>query len=216
MKQMFRKYLWLWEFIGVALILGVGLVSKFVPTVLYIIVGAAFIVLGLFRLIPLFRTTEDKLLKWIYVAEIVIDIVIGVILIVIAINENDLNNFLGYLVGGVLYLRALVYFFSTVLRKESSDWLQFVVHIGLITVGTVIITKGGFSAEQLGWVILVISLIAAVYIGYSGYNNYRNYRNEYAAKQITKRIKKEEVVETPTSAEIIDSPKKENETNINA
>ena len=111
MKAMFKKYLWLWEFIGVALIVGVGLVSKFVPNVLYFILGAAFVVLGLFRLIPLFRTTEDKLLKWIYVAEIFIDVIVGVSLIVIAINENDLKNILGYLVGGVLYIRALIYFF---------------------------------------------------------------------------------------------------------
>lgn len=225
MKVILKKYLWLWEFIGVAIILGVGLVSKLVPSVLYFIIGASFVIIGLLRIIPLLKTTADKLLRWIYTGEIFINVIVGAILIVFAINKDDLNSILGYLVGGVLYLRAFIFFFGTTLRKESADWLAFIVHIGLITVGTVIIANGGFTASELGWVILAISVIAAFYIGYSGYNNYRNYRNEYAAKQITKRMKTEATLETPTSDEIIsddiniDKPNIEdqkNETEINA
>jgi uncharacterized membrane protein HdeD (DUF308 family) len=226
MKVMFKKYLWLWEFIGVALIVGVGLVSKFVPDVLYFILGAAFIVLGLFRIIPLFKTTDDKVLRWIFLVEILIDIIVGILLIIIAINDTEIKNILGYLVGGVLYLRALIFFFSTTIRTETADWAQFIVHIVLITVGTWIIAKDGFSIDELGWVILIVSIFAAIFIAYSGYRNYNNYRHEYAAKRITKRVKKEESLEAPTSEEIIvpdnagniDSPinKDEQENNINA
>jgi uncharacterized membrane protein HdeD (DUF308 family) len=226
MKVMFKKYLWLWEFIGVALIIGVGLVSKFVPDVLYFILGAVFIVLGLFRIIPLFKTTDDKVLRWIFLAEILIDIIVGILLIIIAINETEIKNILGYLVGGVLYLRALIFFFSTTIRTETADWPQFIVHIVLITVGTWIIANGGFSINELGWVILIVSIFAAIFIAYSGYRNYNNYRHEYAAKRITKKVKKEESLEAPTSEEIdvpnnvvnIDGSiiKEEQEENINA
>lgn len=225
MKTIFRKYLWLWEFIGVALILGVGLVAKFVPSVLFYIVGATFIILGIFRVIPLIKTTDDKLLKWIYFGEILIDVTAGVLLIILAINDNvdEGSNLLGYLVGGVLYLRALIYFFGTSLRKESTDWVAFIAHIALITVGTMIIAGGGFSLQQLGLVILVISILAAIAIGYDGYRNYNNYRHQYRAKEISKRVKKDKGVEAPTTDEIIKDREEnieprveENENEINA
>ena len=80
MKALFKKYLWLFEFIGAAIILGVGLVCKFVPAVLYFIVGIIFVFLGLFRIIPLVKTTEDKLLKWFYAGEMIIEVAAGVVL----------------------------------------------------------------------------------------------------------------------------------------
>ena len=76
-----KKYLWLWEYIAVALILGVGITAKFVSGLLISLVGVAFIIFGLLRLIPLFKTTSDKLLKWIYTLEIVIMVIIGGVLL---------------------------------------------------------------------------------------------------------------------------------------
>lgn len=220
----FKKYLWLWEFIGVALILGVGIVSKFVPGVLLAMVGCSFIILGLLRIIPLVRTTKDKLLKWIYAIEIVVMVIIGIILIYLVTQDKKLDNVFGYLIGGVLWARGFIYFFATTVRKEDSDKTKFFAHMIFITLGAMIVARGGFKEETLGWVVFVISLLTAFFIGYSGYNNYRNYRNETAAREITKRIKKEKAT-NPTSEEIItptnnktivDVPKDEKENEINA
>lgn len=218
-----KKYLWLWEFIGVALIVIVGLIAKFVTGALYAIVGATILVLGLLRLIPLFKTTFDKVLKWVYTAEIIANIVIGGLLVYFAFNGDDIKSIFGYLVGAVLYARGFIYYYSTVLRKEDTDKPKFIAHVIFFTLGTVIIARGGFDESYLGWVVFAISMLTALFVGYGGYNNYRNYRNEYAAKSISKKVKKTEV-EAPTADEIkvpveenvpteIIEEKKENEIN---
>lgn len=199
-----KKYLWLWEFIGVALVLIVGSIAKFVDGALLAIVGSTFIVLGLLRVVPLLKTTPDKTLKWIYLAEILINVAAGVVLIYLAINDKDLKALFGYIIGGVLYLRGLIYFYSTILRREGTDKAKFLAHVIFITLGSAIIAKGGFDTEYLGWIIFAIAILSAVFIGYSGYQHYRNYRNEFAATEVTKKVKKEKVeIEAPTSEEII-------------
>lgn len=215
-----KKYLWLWEMIGAALVVTVGIIAKFVDGALLAIVGSTFIALGLLRVIPLVRTTHDKVLKWIYAIEIVANVVVGAILIYLAVQKKELKELFGYLIGGVLYARGLIYFYATTLRHEESDRPKFIAHVIFITLGTFIIARGGFSPEYLGWIIFAISIISAIFIGYSGYGRYRNYRNELAAKDITKKVKKEKVeIEAPTSDEIkVPNPEvnQENHDQLNA
>ena len=68
MKKKLAKYAWLFEMIGCALLIGLGIIMKFIPSVLLVLVGLIFFVLGLFRIVPLLKTTDDKLLK-IYMLE---------------------------------------------------------------------------------------------------------------------------------------------------
>lgn len=106
MKAMIKKYLWLWEFIGVALILGVGLVIYFMNDILFVIVGLIFTVMGVLRIIPLLKTTNDTLLRWLYAIEIFINIGAGIALIVLGINQENSVNLqvlFGYIIGGILY-----------------------------------------------------------------------------------------------------------------
>ncbi|MFA6889682.1 MAG: hypothetical protein WCQ80_01515 [Bacilli bacterium] len=206
MKKVFKKYLWLWEFIGVALILGIGLLVYFKNDILFVIVGLIFAVLGLLRIIPLVKTTQDKLLKWLYSFEVLINIGSGIALIVLGLDtENSVNLKLlfGYLIGGILYFRGVVYFISTVLRHEGTDRTKFISNLVLLTVGALIIGRGGFAVEQLAIVILAIAFLTAIFVAYGGVKNYQNYRNEFAASEMTKKIKKEKGVEAPTSEEII-------------
>ncbi|HEY8444654.1 MAG TPA: hypothetical protein VIK94_00845, partial [Bacilli bacterium] len=136
MKKFFKNYLWLWEFIAVAFVLAIGIVAKFIPDILIIIIGITFIVLGIFRIIPLLKTTKDRLLKGIYAGEIFISIFAGAVLIYLYYQKEELNKTFGYIIGAVLYLRALIYFYGTILRHEESDFFQFILHIVLITLGT--------------------------------------------------------------------------------
>ena len=217
MKQIFKRYLWLFEFIGAAIIIGVGLVCKFVPVVLYFIVGTIFVFMGLFRIIPLVKTTEDKFLKWFYAGEMIIEVAAGVVLIVLAIKKgNDVDDskaLFGYIVGGILYLHGFVYFLGTSLRKDVTTFLPFLANIILLTVGTWIIASKGFTLSTLGWVILAFAILSAGFIVFSGIKNYSSYRNELAAKRITENVKVEDTKEAPTSDQI--EIEKEDETNSN-
>ncbi len=116
MIKFLKRYVWLWEMIGAALLISLGLIVKFVPNVLYVMVGLVFVFLGALRFIPLLKTTEDKLLKWCYGIELLLDIASGIVLVVLGVkNEQSdtINNLFGYIIGGVLYLRGFVYLFST-------------------------------------------------------------------------------------------------------
>lgn len=206
MKEVFKKYLWLWEFIGAAIILGVGLLCKFVPSVLYFIVGLVFVFMGLFRIIPLVKTTEDKLLKWFYAGELVIEVIAGGVLIFLAIKKGDdidsSKAIFGYIIGGILYLHGFIYFMGAALRKDTTTILPFLANVILFTVGTWIIARGGFTANALGWVILAFAILSAGAIVVSGIKNYSSYRHEIAAKRITSKVKVEESKEAPTSDQI--------------
>lgn len=202
MKSFFHKYLWLWEFIAVAFILAVGIIAKVIPNLLVLIIGIAFIVLGSLRLIPLIKTTGDKILKWIYAVEILVFILAGVSLAILYYQDKDLQKSFGYIIGGVFYLRAFIFFYAISLRNESSDLFQFLLHIILLTLGSAIIARGGFDTSDLGWVILIIAILTSIFIGYSGFNHYRNYRNQKAAIEITKTVQKEKILEVPTTDEI--------------
>lgn len=212
MKSVFKKYLWLWEFIGAALILGAGFVAAFISSVVLMIIGCAFIIIGILRVIPLVRTTIDKILKWVYTIEIIINVFAGAALIYLAITGQNPINIFGYLIGGILYLRGVIFFYANTLRKESSDRVSFVAHLIFISLGAYIIGTGGFTVTQLGFVLLVLAILSACFIAFSGYGHYRNYRNEFVAKEITKKLEKEEVKEAPTAEEIIppvEAPTKE-------
>lgn len=206
MKQIFKRYLWLFEFIGAAIILGVGLVCKFVPAVLYFIVGIIFVFLGLFRIIPLVKTTEDKFLKWFYAGEMIVEVAAGAVLIVLAINKGDdidgNKAIFGYIIGGILYLHGFVYFLGTSLRKDVTTFLPFLANIILLTVGTWIVASGGFTSNTLGWVILAFAILSAGFIVFNGIKGYSSYRHDLAAKRITENAKLEEAKDAPTSDQI--------------
>lgn len=205
MKQFFKKYLWLFEFLGVAVILAVGIFAFVKEEIFLFIVGFALIIFGLFRVIPLIKTTKDKLLRIIYPIEIAFNVIAGVLLIVEGTKDQYDENLMRYLVGSVFYVRGLIYFFASVIRKESTDYTKFVTHVILFTLGPVVILATFFTAKTLSWLVLVIAIISAIFITWSGVKNYKNYRYEYLTKDETKRIKPE-VVEEAEGEEVIEDP----------
>lgn len=207
MKEFFKKYLWLFEFIGVALIIGLGVVILAVHSVLMVIVGSAFIIFGLMRLVPLIKTTDDKIAAILFSVEILVNIIIGIVMIFLTTREDsqDLGAVFGYLIGAVLYLRGLIYFFTTGVRKEETDGMNFLVHVGLFTLAVIIIARGGFERETLAWVIFGLAIISSLFIGLDGYSNYNQYRHQYRSAVLTKKATKERQKDDvlPTSEEII-------------
>ena len=210
MKKKLAKYAWLFEMIGCALLIGLGIVMKFVPSVLLVLVGLVFFVLGLFRIVPLLKTTDDKLLKILYAVELFIDMGAGVALFILGIKNDietidDLRKIFGYIIAGILYLRGLVYLFAVSFKKEDAKIWLFFIHIGLITLATVIIARGGFTLATLGWVLLALAILSAIFVGVDSIKKYTKYRNEEYALKKTKdiNVKEEKVNDAPTADEVI-------------
>lgn len=212
MKDFIKKYMWLWEIIGAALILSLSIIVVTMNSVLAMIVGIIFIFLGLLRIVPLVQTTEDKVLKWCYGIETILEIGVGIVLVVASSLEKDnsfqefVYKYCGYFIGAVLYLRGFTFFFGTNVRHEEYPVIYFVVHIVLITLGTAILVRGRMDMKDLAWFIFAIGMVTTLFVGYNGALGYKNYRNNEASKRTTKKVKKvkedKDKKEAPTSDEI--------------
>lgn len=218
MKKKLTKYAWLFEMIACALLIGLGIIMKFVPSVLLVLVGLVFFVLGLFRIVPLLKTTDDKLLKILYAVELGIDFVAGIVLIILGFKNDvesieNMKQVFGYIIAGIIYLRGFVYLFAAAFRKEKAHIVLFFIHLALITLASIIIARGGFTLSTLGWVLMVLAIICALFVGGDSIKKYSNYRNnEYALKK-TKEIQEQEEkkYDAPSADEvIIRTPQDEN------
>lgn len=198
----FKKYLWLFEWISASLVLAAGFVLCFVDGLVLFATGFALILIGALRFIPLLKTTKDNLMKLINSIEIVVNILIGVIMISLSIktlNEDfNIQNGYSYMLGGVLVLRAGVFFFGTSIRKEETDIVKFFVTLVLFALGTYLVYVPG-NEKVIGYFILVIAILCAIYLIVNGIKNYNRYRHEYSVETEMKKVskKKEDSKELP-------------------
>ena len=131
---MLKKYVWVVEWITTALLIVLGIIAVVEKTILLYTFGILFIIFGLFRIIPLLKTTSSKLVKWLLFGETLVDILSGGVLLFLAIKNLETGNYVGYIIGGVLYLRGFIHFLSTSLKDEPSNLVNFFFHIVLITI----------------------------------------------------------------------------------
>lgn len=213
MKKFFNRYVWLFEFIAVALVVTFAIILVTVlkehKTITYIPFGIAFAVLGIARFIPLIKTTNDKVMKWMNGVELIIDILAGVFLITIGFVTKDdiLGNYLGYIICAVLYLRAFVYFFATVNRQEKTTLPMFFIHVSLITTSSILIGMGSFDTNWIIWVVFAICLICSIVLLLDGIKKYSSFRNEEYAKKLSNSVNVEEKIdeiEMPSADQIIE------------
>jgi hypothetical protein len=219
MKKVFKNYGWLLKFIAAALILALGIVMKFVfgaeaDTFVLIFTGFVFVILGLYRIIPLLKTLHNRLLKVINLIEIIFDVVIGAIMLFYGLTEKNPGSLYGYMLGSVLYVRAIVYLVSVVLVKETTDQFKFWFHLALFTLGVVVLVKGDIGTGTITWIIFGMSLVVAGYLSFDGGAHYKRYRyetNPIKVKVKENNKKKEEVIVDPViTPDKIDEPKKDN------
>lgn len=189
---MLKKYNWVIEWITTALLLVLGIIAVVNTDILLYTFGILFIIFGLFRIIPLIKTTDSKLIKWIIFFETIVDVVCGIILLCVAGKEVNIGDFVGYIIGGVIYLRGFVFLLSTSLKSEATNIVNFFFHIILITIGTIIFVKGGFNEKILSWIFFGIIVLCAMIIGIRGYKDYYNYRGGLVGESKLKKIKIEE------------------------
>ena len=63
MTNFFKKYLWIFEWIGAALLITLGVVVAVEDQIVHVVTGIVLTLFGLFRVIPLVKTTKTKSMK---------------------------------------------------------------------------------------------------------------------------------------------------------
>jgi threonine/homoserine/homoserine lactone efflux protein len=209
-------YGWVLKFVLAAVLLGVGIYMVFADQVVYTITGVGIVIFSVFRVVPLLKSLNKEALRTINLIEIIFDTIIGGLMIYIALTRNIEDEAIWatvyrYSLAFFFYARGLVFFNSVVFFGEKTEIPKFWVHIGSLTLGTVIASVAGFGYETVGLFLLFISLLGASYLGYDGFGGYTKYReyskqlNEGKAKEADKGIQapgKNDNVQKP----IVDEP----------
>lgn len=205
MKKYLKQYSWVWEWFAAAILISFAITAVIRNEFLVYAFGSIFIIFALFRIIPLIKTTESKLIKWLNFLEMLIDVGAGLCLFIFAEKLNGTQNIFGYIVGGILYLRGVMHFLATSIKSEPTTMTHFVINIALISVGAVIIARGGFNAKALAWFFFSVIVICVIALIWRGSVEYKSYRGNLVGNAKTKKLKKvkEKEIETqPTSDEI--------------
>lgn len=207
--KVIKRYSWLLEWISAALLIAMGIVVVIEHQIILYITGTLFVFMGLFRVIPLIKTTEDKLTKYLFAAEVIIEVICGAYLIYMGTEGKTVGKVYGYIVGAVFYLRGFTHFLATSLRNEPSNKISFFANMILLTLGVFLIAYGKINSKIMGWIIFGILMLCVIFLTVKGIKDYTNYRGEMLAEHKTKNLKKLDVgseiesIETnPTSEEI--------------
>ena len=205
MPKTIKKYIWLFEWIAASLILALGLVIGFVDGVVLLATGISLVLIAILRVIPLFKTLKDKLMRWINLIEIILNLAIGGVMIYLTINawntdtDVELGKTFGYLLGASLFVRGVVFFIGTSFRNEHTDVIKFIANILFLSLGVWFVARPT-DEKSLGIFVLVIAALCSLFIILDGIKNYNNYRHEYAAEAETRRISKKQKAETELPA----------------
>lgn len=201
-----KQYVWVFEWFAAAILLAFAITSVIKNEFLIYAFAAIFMVFAVFRVVPLVKTTSSKLIKWLTVAEMLIDVLVSLALFFFSEKIMETGNLFGYLVGGVIYLRGVMHFLATSIKCEPSTFIMFATNIALVSIGAIIIARGGFDANVLAWFFFTVMIICVAVLIWRGTIDYRNYRGNLVGESQTKKMKKveeEKQDETnPTSDEI--------------
>lgn len=186
-----KRYIWVVEWLAVILLLALAIFSVIKEEIYLYIFGLLFIIFGLFRIIPLVKTTDSKFMKISLAIETSLDVLAGVFILLSSIyNWNFIKDtsLLGIIIGCVIYLRGFVYFLGTTLKNEPSDIIGFLMHIIFLTISTYIIAKGGFDNKYLSWLLFIVILIICIIFSIKGYKDFKNYRGLLVGENQIKKI----------------------------
>ena len=204
-----KKYKWLYLWIAAAGLIAFGLIvliwKEFGQSVVIFISGLLLIAFVLIRFIPLIKTTRNKWAITINAIEMFIDLVVGVLLIVFTVKEGtsatDFNKIYPFILGGVLYLRGLVYLLELSFFEGKKEAVKFIVHLAILTVGVVIMARyDSFTTESFRWIFGLAFCLSGGIAGVDGGNNYRKYREKYSSdKNKKEKAKEEKEIDFPSS-----------------
>lgn len=207
MAKLQYGYGWALKFLLAAILLGVGVYMFFADEVVYVITGVAIVIFSLFRVYPLMKSLNKEVQRTINLIEIIFDTLIGGLLIYVALTRDLATEEIWAVVyrfslAFFFYVRGLVFFNSVVFFGEKTEIPKFWIHIGALTLGTVIATAPGFDYGTVGLFFLVVSVIGSGYLGIDGYGGYKLYREHSKSLNEGKTISKEKVKEKDVEKEV--------------
>ena len=209
MKEFFKKYNWLCEFIAAGALLALTIVLPFEKGVdlVYYLVGSLFLVFSIYRVYPILKRDKKWILRIVFIVEALLFLSLGLTIIVVGSKDpekaEELKKVLGYLIGTGFFVRGAVFFLGTSVFTESGDWITYFLHLVLLTFGVVIFTRGGFSASALRWAIFGILLAVIIFIVIFGVRHFMVYK-----KNLDKKKRMEVLKETEAEA-VAEEKKKE-------
>ena len=194
-----KKYRWLYLWIASAALLTFTVIlflsSTFRESFVFYVTGAILVIFVIIRFIPLVKTSRENMALALNVIEMLVDMIVGILMIILTAKLQDkklLDTLYPFLIGGVIYARALVYFVEISFLKTKPEKLKFFIHIALLTVGSVIMARfDNFNPNSLGFVIGVFFALSGIFTLTDGIINYNNYRKLYV--KVKKEVKKEEI-----------------------
>ncbi len=209
-----RYYFWL-KILAAALLLALGMWiifdSALGDRLVLAFTSLVIVIFAVIRVIPLLKTLKSGKSKSISMLEILVNLAIGVLMFYGAVvsakdgKENEISTFAvkyyNFLVGGILYLRGLVYFMVSILYKEESDKTKFWGHVVILTLGVICVGLNKNLASQMSLAIAIIALIcgaALVVEGGFSYGKYRKYVQQTREVNEVKTIVDEEIDKAPT------------------
>lgn len=212
-SKFLSTYSWLLYFISAAFVLTMAIIFQLVPRSIYYLIGIALIIIGLLRIVPLLKTADIKLIKYVYLLEIALQVGFGIYFVYLANSEKE-SKYFGYFLGGIIYLRGLVHFAWCAVSKEKDNVLLFFTHLFLITIGSVIFARNALSSDEISIFLFFVGIICSIVLTKKGYDNYKRYRYNILIKRETKEIELEKY-KNDEKLPIVDETEKEIKTEDN-
>ena len=189
MATFFRKYLWLFKFIAVGLVLSLIILIMFNNDIVPTVIGCVFFVLGLFRIYPLIKYEEKNYIKTLFLIEVLVMVIVGVIFIFSVFTQYEEVSLwieyklFAYLFGGIFVLRGIIFFLTLNCSKESSKLMNLFTHIILLLIGGGIIsidiyikimtTALGFGIDNIQFLVLFIISLTCIIMLFDAVDTYR-------------------------------------------
>ena len=216
MAMWFKKYRWAFMLFIFVLVLTFGIIlfinpEQFGTKTSCFLTGMLVVFFGLIRLFPLVKSLKGQKARIIINSiEMVVDIAIGALLIAFAFNADLLAKYVflyKYLVAFVLYARGTIYFVETTFLKGEAEPTKFVVSLGCITIGSVMVALENFDQDWLRIFFASACMVLALYSLIDASINFCNYRKLYMKPKVKViEVKKEgKVVEENKEAELQDA-----------
>lgn len=211
-KKKFSLVKFFIKVVSVAILLAFGIIiilnKEQAIFAILMVTGFAAIISAVIRIFTVILRTNYKRTRILTLIEVVLHCIIGLYIVFAAYNYNqdqtsdfakfNVTTMYHYLLAAILYTRALVYFWTTILYHEETKKSQFWVHIACMTLGCVIAGMTDFSPEQIAIALAVLALAGAIVIGSETGVGYFKYRKSIApAKKKKEEVEKKDETNLP-------------------
>lgn len=199
------------KIIAVAILITFGVLmlwkSEDAQFAILLVTGICAIILALIRIFTIVIRTNYKRTRLLALIEIAVHCLIGLYLVFAAYKFKDdsssgfadfnIKNY-HYFLAVILYTRALVYFWVTILYHEPTKKNQFWIHVTCMTLGCVIAGLNNFTPKEIAYTLAILAFVGAVVIGVETGVGYFKYRKSVApVKEKKKEDKKDDNKELP-------------------